>query len=57
MTVCVIELTDVAFAIDSIVAAIGIVGPPPAHQRHPKLWVVLVGGMLGAVLMRFAAVM
>ncbi len=56
MTVGVIELTDVAFAIDSIVAAIGVVGPPPPGQRHPKLWVVLIGGMLGVVLMRFAAV-
>jgi YkoY family integral membrane protein len=56
MTVGVIELTDVAFAIDSIVAAIGVVGPPPPGQRHPKLWVVLIGGMLGVILMRFAAV-
>jgi YkoY family integral membrane protein len=56
LTVGVIELTDIAFAIDSIVAAIGVVGPPPPNQRHPKLWVVLVGGMLGVVLMRFAAV-
>lgn len=57
MTVGVIELTDIAFAIDSIVAAIGVVGPPPQGQRHPKLWVVLIGGMLGVILMRFAAVM
>lgn len=56
MAVLAIELTDIAFAIDSIVAAIGVVGPPPPGARHPKLWVVLVGGMLGVVLMRFAAV-
>jgi YkoY family integral membrane protein len=55
-TVGVIELTDIAFAIDSIVAAIGIIGPPPPHERHPKLWVVVIGGMLGVILMRFAAV-
>jgi YkoY family integral membrane protein len=55
-TVFVIELTDIAFAVDSIVAAIGVVGPPPQGHRHPKLWVVLVGGMLGVILMRFAAV-
>jgi YkoY family integral membrane protein len=55
-TVMMIELTDIAFAVDSIVAAIGVVGPPPKDQRHPKLWVVLVGGMLGVILMRFAAV-
>lgn len=53
-----IELTDIAFAVDSIVAAIGVVGPPPdPERRHPKLWVVLIGGMLGVMLMRFAAVM
>jgi YkoY family integral membrane protein len=56
LTVGAIEMTDIAFAVDSIVAAIGVVGPPPQGQRHPKLWVVLIGGMLGVVLMRFAAV-
>jgi YkoY family integral membrane protein len=56
----VIELTDVAFAIDSILAAIALVGPPPVDwpvgALHPKLWVVLTGEMLGVILMRFAAV-
>jgi YkoY family integral membrane protein len=60
-TVVVIELTDIAFAVDSILAAMALVGaPPPGHpidEPHPKLWVVIVGGMLGVVLMRFAAVM
>jgi YkoY family integral membrane protein len=58
-TVGVIELTDIAFAVDSILAAIALVGsPPPDHPSgavHPKLWVVLTGGMLGVVLMRLAA--
>jgi len=58
-TVAVIELTDMAFAVDSILAAIGVVGRPPAgtpsDQLHPKLWVVFVGGFLGVVLMRYAA--
>ena len=61
MTVVVIELTDIAFAVDSILAAIGLVGPPPAgHPEtafHPKLWVVVTGGLLGIVLMRVAATM
>jgi YkoY family integral membrane protein len=56
----VIELTDLAFAIDSILAAIALVGPPPpgwpAGTLHPKLWVVVTGGMLGVFLMRVAAV-
>jgi YkoY family integral membrane protein len=59
-TVLVIELTDIAFAIDSILAAIALVGgmpsDRPADALHPKLWVVLIGGMLGVILMRFAAV-
>jgi YkoY family integral membrane protein len=58
-TVLVIELTDIAFAIDSILAAIALVGSAPAghHGPHPKLWLVLAGGMLGVILMRVAAVL
>jgi YkoY family integral membrane protein len=58
--VLMIELTDIAFAVDSILAAIALVGSPPADHPaglfHPKLWVVVTGGMLGVILMRFAAV-
>ncbi len=60
-TVFVIEMTDIAFAVDSIVAAIGILPPlppgTPAGTTNPKLWLVITGGMLGVVLMRFAAVL
>jgi YkoY family integral membrane protein len=60
-TVFVIEMTDIAFAVDSIVAAIGVVGSPPRGTPpdavHPKLWVVILGGFLGVVVMRFAAVL
>lgn len=55
-TVAAIEVTDIAFAVDSILAAIALVGSAPAGQTHPKLWVVITGGMLGVILMRFAAV-
>lgn len=59
-TVFVIEMTDIAFAVDSILAAIALVGPvPKGHAEtalHPKLWVIITGGILGVVLMRFAAV-
>jgi YkoY family integral membrane protein len=51
-TVALIEVTDIAFAVDSILAAIGLVGSRPA-----KLWVVVTGGMLGVMLMRVAAAM
>lgn len=61
MTVLVIELTDIAFAVDSILAAIALVGAPPADHPttafHPKLWVVVTGGLLGIMLMRVAAAM
>lgn len=49
-TVLVIELTDIAFAVDSILAAMALAG-----SRTEKLWVVITGGILGVVLMRFAA--
>jgi YkoY family integral membrane protein len=56
-TVVLIETTDIAFAIDSVLAAIAVVGSPPAGHTgtHPKLWVVVTGGLLGVVLMRVAA--
>ncbi len=56
-TVLVIELTDIAFAVDSILAAIALVGSDSQNDGglHPKLWVVVTGGMLGVILMRFAA--
>lgn len=58
-TVAVIEATDIAFAVDSILAAIALVGSaPPGHAGpHPKLWVVIAGGMIGVMLMRVAAAM
>ncbi|MCC6240447.1 MAG: hypothetical protein IT448_09145 [Phycisphaerales bacterium] len=55
LTVLTIELTDIAFAIDSILAAIAMI-PGTTITPNPKLWVVICGGMLGVILMRFAAV-
>ncbi len=48
--VLIIELTDIAFAVDSILAAMALAGSEPE-----KLWVVVLGGLLGVILMRFAA--
>ncbi len=45
-TVATIELIDIAFAVDSILAAVAV---------SPKLWVVITGGVIGMILMRFAA--
>jgi len=38
-----VELTDIVFAIDSILVAVAM---------SPKLWVVLAGGLLGIIMMR-----
>jgi YkoY family integral membrane protein len=58
-TVARIELTDIAFAVDSILAAMALVGSAPLGYvgPHPKLWVVITGGMIGVMLMRVAAAM
>lgn len=45
-TVLKVELMDIAFSIDSILAALGI---------SKKIWVILLGGMLGILFMRFVA--
>ncbi len=42
-TVVKVELTDIVFAIDSILVAVAM---------SPKLWVILSGGILGIVMMR-----
>jgi YkoY family integral membrane protein len=42
-TVDKVELTDIVFAIDSILVAVAM---------SPKLWVILAGGILGIVMMR-----
>jgi YkoY family integral membrane protein len=42
-TVVKVELTDIVFAIDSILVAVAM---------SPKLWVILAGGILGIIMMR-----
>ncbi|MDA1190101.1 MAG: TerC family protein [Candidatus Poribacteria bacterium] len=49
-TIVVVELTDLAFAVDSILAAVALVG-----SRQEKLWVIYLGGILGVIMMRFVA--
>lgn len=46
MTIISVELMDIAFSVDSILAAVAV---------SPKFYVVLAGGILGIVMMRFAA--
>ena len=42
-TVVKVELTDIVFAIDSILVAVAM---------SPKIWVILAGGVLGIIMMR-----
>ncbi|OFZ81551.1 MAG: hypothetical protein A2583_04855 [Bdellovibrionales bacterium RIFOXYD1_FULL_53_11] len=44
--VLVIELTDIAFAVDSILAAVAL---------SSKIWVIFTGGFIGVIMMRYAA--
>ncbi len=57
-TVIAVELADVAFSIDSILAAVALVeGLPPKLQENRvlALGIIYVGGILGIVMMRYVA--
>jgi YkoY family integral membrane protein len=48
-TVIALGLADVAFAIDSVLAAVAMVG------QQDKTWIVVLGALIGVVMLRFAA--
>ena len=50
VTVLLVELTDIAFAVDSVLAGITFV-----DNDQRKIWVVFFGAIIGIVLLRFAA--
>ena len=55
-TVFLIEMFDLLFAFDSIIAALAFIGSiPSSPSTHPKLWIVFVGALLGMIVIRFAA--
>jgi predicted tellurium resistance membrane protein TerC len=55
-TVIAIELFDLAFAIDSIVAGVAFIGTSSQNAIfNPKLWIVYVGGLIGVFAIRYAA--
>lgn len=61
-TVVAVELTDIAFSIDSILAAVGLAdGLPRAIKEEyfliapVELWVIYSGGVLGIITMRYVA--
>jgi YkoY family integral membrane protein len=47
-TILLVELTDIAFSVDSILASVAV---------SDQLWIVFAGGLLGIVMMRFAAIL
>lgn len=51
-TVIAVELTDIAFAVDSILAGVTFI-----DNKQDKIWVVYFGAIIGIVLLRFAASM
>jgi YkoY family integral membrane protein len=48
-TVLAVELADIAFAIDSVLAGVALIRSPD------KIWVVFAGAVIGIILLRFAA--
>jgi YkoY family integral membrane protein len=54
-TVILIELFDLAFAVDSIVAGIAFIGTHETGGLHPKLWIVYIGGIIGLIGIRYAS--
>ncbi len=61
-TVVAVELADIAFSIDSILAAVGLANKLDPEIRDGRLlfvshqlWIVYVGGILGIVAMRYVA--
>jgi YkoY family integral membrane protein len=54
-TVISVELADIAFSIDSILAAVAMVDGLPREFGSWKLGIVITGGVLGVLTMRFVA--
>lgn len=54
-TVIAVELTDIAFALDSVLAGIGFISRPGQGILEDKIWVVYAGAIIGIILLRFAA--
>ncbi len=53
-TIIKIELVDLFFAIDSILAAFALVSfTYPPDLIHSKLWIIYLGGLVGMAMMRF----
>jgi len=51
-TVVYLNIVDLAFALDSVIAAVAVVD---TVRHKDKLWVVIAGAIIGIILLRFAA--
>ncbi len=49
MTIVALGITDLAFALDSVLAAVATV------RGHDKIWVIVLGALLGIVALRYSA--
>ena len=61
-TVVGVELADIAFSIDSILAAVALADGMPEHIRSQHVvffpletWIIYIGGVLGIITMRYVA--
>lgn len=59
-TVIMVELADIAFAVDSVLAGVSLVAASIADKNSEatfanKIWVVYAGAIIGVILLRFAA--
>ena len=55
MTVVMLNLTDLAFSVDSILAGVALI--PRGMPSNQGLTIVIIGGIIGLILMRIAATM
>jgi len=56
LVICLIEMIDMAFAVDSIYSALAFVGPDTTLDSvNPKIWIIYVGSIFGLVTIRYAA--
>lgn len=53
--VVMIEIFDIIFAIDSILAGVALISSSNPQVFFSKLWIVYVGGMIGLIGIRYAA--
>ncbi len=54
-TVMLVELADIAFSIDSILAAVALAEEMNGLSKNEKFLIVVAGGILGIITMRFVA--